>query len=219
MMESGYHDENPYAQASEIALGPGIVQYAKPGEDAKAIQPTRPYGNFPDFVKYQLTMLGAAIGVPYEMLTMSFTASYSASRAALNMAILNFKRRRTEIVNAFCIPVWRAFMDEGVARGYIEAPGYFENPEKQRAYQSVTWQGPAYPIIDPIKDAQASEYLIKHGFSTRTAETAEKTGMDWRLNAAQIGEENEIMKESGWSDETTLWTTKAIESKNIEEPN
>lgn len=184
----------------EIALGAGTVQYANPGEDAKGITPTRPYTAFNEFVKFQLQMLASSLGIGYEMLLMTFESSYSASRAAMNMATLNFKMRRSAIVNNFCNPVWRAFMDEAVAKGYIDAPGYFDDPVKQRAYQKVIWQGPGYPMIDLVKEVDAAKKRVESGVSTWTAETAELTGKDFNANMQMLGEEIEKIRNTGLYD-------------------
>ena len=92
-------------------------------------------------------------------------------------------------------------MDEGVAKGFIEAPGYFDSTYKRRAYQKVIWKGPAPPIIDPIREAKYAEEKIKLGMSTRTQETATLTGGDWAVNAQEIGFELQIMKKNGWTDQ------------------
>lgn len=171
----------------EIALGPGIVQYANPGEDIKPIQPTRPYSAFTSFVDTSLRMIGAATGIPYELLTMTFNSSYSASRAAMNVATAFFKVRREWLVNDFCKPVYAAFMDEAVARGLIYAPGYWEHPQARRAYQKADWHGSAYPQINQVEEIKAAIERAKYGVSTWPEITSELTGGDWRQNIAQMG--------------------------------
>ena len=189
----------PEAQVDpmEIALGPGIMHLLNPGESVNPVQPTHPAATFSDFVSYLLRIIGAAIGVPYELLMQSFTSSYSASRASLNMAQIGFESQRDALVHDFCNPVWRAFMDELAASGRLEMPGYFDDTHLQSAYLRCSWQGPGYPMIDPTKDVQAAKEMISSGFSTHERETARLTGGDWYMNAIQLGKELEVMQQTG----------------------
>ena len=180
---------------NEMPMVSGMIHSAAPGEKPMLIQPTHPYNAFPDFVKHNMSLVGSAIGVPYEMLMMSFDASYSASRAALNMASMSFEIRRSRIANDFCIPVWQAWMDEAVAKGYIEAPGYFQNQRLRRAYQSVAWVGPKEPIIDPVKEVQAAKIRIDEKLSTRTAEATRLTSLDFASIAQKLAQEESLIRE------------------------
>lgn len=196
-MSAMMDDEYTGDDDSLIALGPGIVQYARPGESVNPVNPSRPTTAFESFINSTLQMCGPSVGMPYELLMQKFDASYSASRAAMNMANSNFKVKRAGLVHDFCQPVYEAFMDEAVGRGWIPARGYWDNPITRKAYTRAEWNGPGMPQIDILKEAMASEKLIALGISTHAREARETNGTDWYANIEEIGREKEAAKNSG----------------------
>lgn len=190
-------DDDDLDDDSLIRLGNGIVQYARAGEKIEPVNPSRPTSAFEPFVASIQKMMGAAVGVPYELLVQSFNSSYSASRAAMNVASANFKVRRAGLVHDFCQPVYEAFMDEAVARGWIYAPGYWEDPIKRKAYTRAKWHGPGMPQIDLKKEIEAGKLRADLGVSTWSEVTSELTGGNWYNNAAERGREIETAKKMG----------------------
>ena len=182
---------------SLITLGNGIVQYARPGENVTPVNPSRPTTAFEPFINSVIKMMGPATGMPYELLLQQFNASYSASRAAMNMASTNFKVKRSGLINDFCQPIYEAFMDEAVARGWIYAPGYFDDPIIRRAYTRCKWNGPGMPQIDLLKEVQAAEKRIALAFSTASEATSELTGGDFMENLSVRAREIEAAKAAG----------------------
>ncbi|MCL2210791.1 MAG: phage portal protein [Treponema sp.] len=182
---------------SLLALGNGIVQYARPGEEPKAIQATRPTTSFEPFIKANLEMLGPAVGVPYELLLQSYKSSFSASQAAMNNARSNFKVVRAGLVGDFCHPIWQTFMDECVIRGWIDAPGYFDNTIMRNAYTRAKWNGPGMPQIDLGKSAGNYEKLVSLGFATASEATSELTGGNYYENIQERGREIAAAKDAG----------------------
>jgi capsid protein len=94
--------------------------------------------------------IGAATGVPPEMLEMTFSTSFSSSRAAMNMATANFRVLRDWFVYDFCQPIYEEFITNLVAKGYIDLPDYFINPLIKKSYTTAKWSGPADLQIDPL---------------------------------------------------------------------
>ena len=139
------------------------------------------------------TQIGAALGLPREVLSGSFKASYSASRAALLQANDEYKRRRTWFVRDFLRPVYEMFLTEAVALGRIEAAGYFEDAVMRRAWSECEWYGPALGILDPVKEMQAAKLRIEQGLSTREKEAAELTGTSYERNVEQLKMEEEML--------------------------
>lgn len=193
----GFGEEATGGDDGLIALGNGIVQYARPGESVTPVNPSRPTTSFAAFVQSVIEMIGPAVGVPYEMLMQKFDASYSASRAAMNMAASAFKVKRSGLINDFCSPIYEAFFDECVAKGMIEAPGYWDSPVSRRAYTRAKWNGPGMPQIDLLKEVEAAEKRIALGFSTASEATSELTGGDWFENVEARQRELEAAKKAG----------------------
>lgn len=182
----------------DYEMGPGAINLLKPGEKVEFGDPNHPNRNFELFVMSMAKYTGAALEIPVELLTKSFTASYSASRAALLEAWKMFQTRRNWLVNDFCQPVYERFLMEAAARGRIQAPGFFYDPVIRQAWCGCQWNGPAPGMIDPLKEVTASEKKISLGVSTREKEAIELNGTDFSENVRQLGkEEKEIKKYLG----------------------
>lgn len=179
------------APKNTIKLEPGAIIDLSPGEKIESATPGRPNGAFDPFVQAILRQIGVALEIPFELLVKHFTASYTASRAAMLMAWQFFKRRRAWLATNFCQPVFEAWMDEQVAKGFIIAPGYFEDPIMRAAYLNAEWIGDAPGQVDPVKEADAAEARLRLGLSTLAEETVAYSGQSWEENLAQRAEEME----------------------------
>lgn len=203
----GMGDAIPYDQQIDTEdefsyeLGPGSIATLAPGEGVQTANPGRPNTAFDGFVVAISRQIGAALEVPYELLVKQFNASYSASRASLLEAWKMFKTRRTWLATDFCNPVYEQWFTEAVAKGRINAPGFFEDPLLRKAYLGCEWSGPTQGQIDPLKEVKAAESRVENGFSTRQRETIELTGGDFIRNMRQRKKEEEMLREVNREDE------------------
>lgn len=180
-----------------INLGPGQLIDLAPGEKANLVTPGRPNSNFNGFVEAICRHIGAALEIPYEVLVQHFTASYSASRAALLEAWKAFSEWRDWMTDKFCQPIYEEWFAEAVARGRIDAPGFFADPIRRKAYVKAQWYGPTQGQLDPVKEVEAADRRCKYGFSNRAKEAMELTGTDFRDNMQTAQRETEMMKRAG----------------------
>lgn len=178
-----------------LELAPGAILDLGDGEKANATSPGRPNQNFTGFVEAICREIGAALEIPYELLLKHFTASYSASRGALEEAWKMFKMYRTWIANDFCQPVYEEWLAEAVAKGRIKAPGFFADPLRHRAYCRAQWNGPARGLLNPVQEVNAAVTRVQNGFSSRSAETMEMAGGDYYSNCEQLKQEEKTLKE------------------------
>lgn len=195
--EEGRDPNAPVVDVSEYGLGPGTLNALPAGVDVKAVDAGRSMSTFDPFVSQLIKQIGAAIGVPYEVIMKNFTSSYSASRAAMLQAWEEFKLRRTWFARDFCQPVYEAWLTEAVAIGRIEAPGFFEDPAMRAAWCHADWYGPTMSILDPVKDITGSALRVQYGLSTREREAAEMTGTDFEENLDQLAWEQARIRELG----------------------
>jgi len=180
-----------------LELGNGSLIGLAPGDEIQTANPGRPNSNFDGFVTALCRQVGAALELPYEVLIKHFTASYSASRGALLEAWKCFKIRRAWLAGSLCQPIYEEFLTEAVARGYVEAPGFFDDPLARWAYSRAEWHGPSQGQLDPLKEAKAAKVRVDEGFSTRARETAELTGGDFEAYNAQRAKEERLREEAG----------------------
>ncbi|GAV24798.1 phage portal protein [Carboxydothermus islandicus] len=205
------------ADQNSYELGNGAIIALAPGEDVKEVNPNRPNTAFDSFVTSMCRQIGAALEIPHELLIKHFTASYSASRAALLEAWKAFKMRRTWLAAKFCQPIYEEFLIEAVARGRIKAPGFFDDPVIRMAYSGAEWYGPSQGQIDPLKEVNAAALRVKEGFSTRAREAAELTGSDFERIVRQRAREERMMREGGLTGGPTGEEVLAVQSDDNEE--
>lgn len=160
---------------------PGQVFDLIPGETIQSFAPGRPNPQFSPFVDAIAQEVGAGTDLPYELLLKKFQASYSASRAAMEMAWQFFRADRALHVAQFCRPIYEDVLSEAIARGKLIAPGFFVDPLLRRAWLGSEWMGPSRPSIDPTKDATADKAYLDMGATSLTRIAAERFGADLRV--------------------------------------
>lgn len=180
----------------DVKLASGAIIDLAKGEKITTANPGRPNSAFDPFVIAILRQIGVALEIPYEILIKHFTASYSASRAALLEAWKFFITRRTWLSDNFCQPVYEVFLYEAITSGRLSAPGFFKFPEIRRAYTSAEWIGPAQGQLDPVKETNAAGKRLELRISTISKETA-ALGGDWDRNFPQIRKETEQLRSIG----------------------
>lgn len=179
------------ARPPEYKLGAGAIGRLLPGEDAIFANPTRPNAQFHPFIQAWGEQIGVALEIPYEILMKHFTSSYSAARGAQLEAWRHFWMRREWIATSFCHPIYEAVVAEAVAREWIEAPGFFDDPFLRLAYTQASWVGPEPGQIDPRAEVEAAAMRVEKRFSTLEEETQALTGGDWEENIEQLEREQE----------------------------
>lgn len=189
-------DEASY-DPNEYELGPGTLNVMNPGEDIVFADPKRPASGFENFFQTVCCQIGAALEIPEDLLIKKFRASYSASRASLLEAWKAFKMYRAWFASNFCNPVYEIWLSEAVARGRIEAPGFFDDPLMREAWLGCEWVGPSQGQLDPLKEVNAEVIAIKEGLTTRTAAAEKINSSDWDANMNQIEMELSRMNEIG----------------------
>lgn len=182
-------------EINEMSLAPGAILALNEGERANIANPGRPNTAFDGFVSSLCRQIGSAIEIPPELLLKQFTNNYSASRGALLEAWKTFRMYRAWLSNDFCQPVYEEWLAEGVAKGRIHAPGFFQNPMIRKAYSSCAWSGPSAGQLDPVKEANAAKIRVEEGFSTRQQETIEMNGGDFFENNRQRIREETVRRE------------------------
>lgn len=190
-MEKLSYNPNP----NNIELGPGAIVDLAPGEEPVFADPSRPGSNFDSFVVSVIRQIGAALELPPEILLKQFSASYSASRAALLEFWKMVKMYREWLVNDFCQPIFNEWMAEAVVKGRVVAPGFFSDPILRQAYCNAEWTGPAQGMLNPVHEVKAAQTRMDLGLSTGEREASEINGSSFANNARKRKQEVKIMSE------------------------
>jgi lambda family phage portal protein len=203
------------AQTDDIRMGYGTLAELRTGEKIEFGNPGRPNPNFDKFMEACVRQIGVGLEIPFEVLIKHFTASYTAARAALLEAWKFYRGRRAWLVQSFCQPVYEAWLEEAVAIGRIQAPGFFDDPALRRAYCGSAWHGDAMPQVDPLKDINAAIGRVELGISDRVQETAQLTGGDWDSTNDELIREATLRKEGGLDPAPPVQVGKTVNPKEL----
>lgn len=174
----------PGMGANDVTMGSGTIVDIGTDEEIQTAQPANT-SNFDPFFQAVVRQIGVALAIPFELLMMHFTASYSASRAALEMAAQFFKDRRTWLCRNFCQPVYEWFLSDAINTGLIVAPGFHEDPVRRAAWSGSQWIGPARISLDPLKEWKAETEAVNLGARTIEAVIIERGGDDFEQTTKQ----------------------------------
>ena len=168
-----------------IELGNGAIVALNPGETVEFADPKHPNSGFDAFFGAMVREISSALEIPPEVLEKQFTQNFSSARGSLNEFWRTCGMMRDWFSDDFCQPVYEAWFAEAVARGRINAPGFFTDPMRRKAYTECKWNGPSRTALNPIQEVNAAKLRVEEGFSTAEEETAQLTGGDWNHNIRQ----------------------------------
>lgn len=186
---------------------PGLVWYAKQGEKATMVNPARPTTAFDPFVDKMFRMIGAALGLPYELVMKDFSkVNYSSARASLLEARRFFRRRQQFHGLRMGCPVWNMVQREAYVQGELTGVNLFA--KNADLWLKTTWIAPGWGWVDPTKEVAAAKEAIRSGLSTLPDECAAMGGKDWQEVArqnkrAQAFYEREEIEGGPWDDSAT----------------
>jgi lambda family phage portal protein len=173
---------NPY----NVQLGPGVVNFMRPGHSVNFATPTQPMASFDNFTMAVAKFVGAAAGIPYEVLLKQYNASYSASRAALLDFWKRVRKYRALMIDQFCQPSYEEWVADAVSLNVLDGfKGNIDDLDVFRALARCNWSGASAGSLDPQKEVGAAEAKVNAGFSTIERETMELNGSNYRDNIRQ----------------------------------
>src|SRR5699024_853820 len=102
-----------------------------------------------------------------------------------------FRMRRKWLTQQFCQPIYEEWLAEAVAKGRINAPGFFSDPAIRAAWSGAEWYGPSQGQLNPLMEANAAKGRIKDEVSIRDHKAAETTGESWeKIHPKRVLEED-----------------------------
>lgn len=176
-------------------LEPGIIEHLAPGQTIQFGNPTGLGNSYDPFVMRTLRQIGAALGLPYELVAKDFSrTNFSSARAAFLEARRVFVRLQNLIIAKVCVPSWKLVLEEAALRGELGVD-YAADPD---AWCRSQWVPPGWGWVDPTKEVQAAETAISAGLSSLADETA-ALGRDWEEILEQRAREQARKEELGLS--------------------
>ena len=185
---------NPY----NVQLGPGIVNFMRPGHAVNFAHPTQPQSTFGDFTIAIAKFVGSATGIPYEVLLKQYNSSYSASRGAMLDFWKRVRKHRALVVDQLLQPVYEEWMADAIGLGIItKFKGNYDDPLVRRAMTRCIWTGASAGSLDPSKEVAAADQKVRSGFSTIEREAQELNGSNYRDNIRQSALEQTEFEDAG----------------------
>jgi len=177
-----------------VKMKAGAVIPLFPGDSFASHAPARPNTAFGPFVDNVLRHVAVGFDLPYEMLMKDFTkGSYSSIRAAFMSSWKTAATARYWLQSQFLNIVFDLWLEEAVALGDVQAPGFYE---RRKAWSRCRWIFDGKGWLDPAREAQASQLRLAVGLSTYEDEIADQ-GKDWEEVMEQRAAEQEYMKSLG----------------------
>lgn len=93
-------------------IKPGQTRHLSEGEDIKFVSPTSPHTGFTDFCNFMIRGIGSAVGIPYQVLTGTYDANFSAVKGAVSAFNHTVRRYRKVFIEQFLKPVFEVFLTD-----------------------------------------------------------------------------------------------------------
>lgn len=150
------NQDNARATGDLGQLSGGSIIEVPPGTQITVVEPKAAPG-YVDYVKQQLHIIAAGMGVTYEMLTGDMKdTNFSSARVRL----IDFRRECEQmqwlvLIPKLCDPIWHAFVDAANLVGVVNQAPY-----------EVDWSTPKWDYVNPAEEVKADLAEISGGLSS-----------------------------------------------------
>jgi len=171
--EASVDGEDAPAGAGFVATEPGTILNLPPTTDLGWNQPADVGGSYEAFLNVQLRSLAVALRLAAHQFTGNVgDANYGSLRAALLEIRRMMEQFQYNVFEfQFLLPIWRRFIFAAVLAGEIDARRF---DRERDDYLDVNIRPPAWPWIDPEKDAKAEQLAVRCGFKARSTVIQER---------------------------------------------
>lgn len=174
-------------EVTEIA--PGMEYKGRPGEKLEGFSPNVPNAEFFDHAKLTLQMIGINLGMPLVMMLMDGSeTNFSGYRGAVDEARKGFRVNQRHLMDRFHAPLYRWKVLQWVA----------SDPALRAQYRRIgdtllshRWFPPAWPYIEPEKDARGDALRWQSGLASPRQIHGDR-GEEWERVAAEIVEDHAV---------------------------
>ncbi|MCE5200553.1 MAG: phage portal protein [Armatimonadota bacterium] len=181
----------------ELPMGSASMVALNADEEAEMVNPNRPNAQFGAFMESVCKEIGAATDIPVELLTLKFTSTYTAARAALLEFWKRARMDRSAFNGDFNDPIAQEILEEGILKDRIQAPRYFDDWAIRDAWLASQWNGQAMGQMNPTDEVRAAKLRVDGGFSTHAKESIEISGIDFDDVIQEQTVERQRLKDAG----------------------
>ena len=142
----------------------GRFMHLADGEDIRFLQSTHPNSNFKSYMDATTDLIASAVGLPAEILKLSFNSSYSASRAAIIQAGQKYSQVRSHFIARFVRPVFEVFAYETLEGIVGEEAALFIS---KAIGSEAVWKSPHVPCLDPKVELESYKLALEMGLVDR----------------------------------------------------
>ena len=155
---------------------PGVRIIGEPGEKIKGFSPQIPNPEFFPHMKLILTLIGITLGLPRGLLLLDASeTNYSGWRGSKGEAQVGWRWQQKWMVDRFYRPIYHWWLRLRMANDQeLFKAGRREGINLLRH----VWTPPAWPYIEPKKDAEADDLRIRRNLSSPNRVVAER-GNEW----------------------------------------
>jgi capsid protein len=173
-------------------LGMAMYLRGAPGAKLSAFSGNVPNSEFFPHVKIILQLIGINLGLPLCLLLLDASeTNFSGFRGAVDQARLGFQSNQQMLIRRFYSPLYRWRVRELVKR----SPAIRKLAGDGASLFSHRWVTPAYPYIEPLKDATADLLRVRNTLISPRRRCMERQ-LDWPEIVAETVEDNALAIET-----------------------
>jgi lambda family phage portal protein len=180
-------DQSTVRATGELGtLASGGITQVPTGVNLTVVEP-KAAGGYVEYVKYQLHLIAAGMGVTYEMMTGDVReVNFSSARVSM----LEFRRNIEQLqwltlIPRLCEPIWRAFVEAAALAGKMKPNDY-----------AVDWATPKWDYVNPEQDVKADLAEVSGGLST-ISEKLRRRGYKPELVFAELKSDFDRLRADG----------------------
>lgn len=171
-----------------------------PGDKLDLVGSKHPTNGYADFVRNQLYAVAAGLGVDPIALTQDYSkANYASNKMSFAHNGRAAETRRARLIRMVAMPMFAAWLEEAIARGYLDMPPGLSQDQFYAARGALcqgTFITASKALIEPFKERQGQQLGRSIGVETLESICAEE-GESWEDNLEQIARENDLATELG----------------------
>ncbi len=186
-------DDETEDEVPVIDMAPASVYQLPSGHDFKMIDPAHPTSAFADFEAAVLRGVASGLNVSYTSLSNDLKGvSYSSIRQGTIEERDHYKTLQSFIIQHFCEPVFRAWLDSALTFGQVPIPvskyGKFAD--------NVHFRGRGFAWVDPQREINANVMALSNGIVSMN-DIAANYGRDVEDLFEQIQADKEMAERYG----------------------